>query len=289
MTQDKRKESFTFAEVFPDKNECDREAELFRYFEGRLSADEEKPFEKHLATCGTCAGKLAALQQEDRAVQDLVLDSEQAGGIFEKNRARLRGALDAKYAPVQSARLPFLAAFRMPAGAGAFMILLLAVLIYPAYRSFVLDREIERLRGDLESERSKNTAAGSNARAGEIQRLKEANRELTEPSLSSSAVYSARSERAGEHPTITVNFQGGRGFDLVFALPPASGDCMVEVVQGTTPVWRREISVSQANPLISIHLQPGYFHPGEYNLRISERKDGEYRGIVEYRLMITSN
>lgn len=287
MSKDKEVEGFSFTEVFQNSNHCYRETDVHRYFEGRLSAEDERSFEQHLASCDDCAGKLAALQTVEQAAENTVLDSDQANRIFSKNRTRLQAALDVKYPVGMSTAPSFFGAFRLPPYANALLMLLVAVLVYPAYRSFVLDSQLERTQGELAAEKSKTPPLNLNSK--ELQGLKEENRRLTEPSLSGSAVYSARPERDADQKMITVRLTDrDPNFNLVFALPPADFESYaVDIAQGSSTVWQKQIPSEATGGLISVYLQASSIKPGNYVLRIKGLKGGQSNDVAEYKLKVT--
>lgn len=275
-------ERFTFDEVFGENPTCERQTELFRYFEGRLPADAEKTYHQHLAGCSTCAGRLAELQLEQKATEGLSLDPEQTKRIFNANRVRLTAALDVKYPGEQ--RVNFWQSFRLPAYANAMLMIVIAVLIYPAYRSFVLERDLTLARTQLTDQESANVR-----NAGEIQRLNEEKQALAQPSLSGSAIYAARRERDAGQQKIDVQFNSQqRSFNLVFALPPeAMQFCVVDIVSGSKILWHSETPIEGMNPTVSVHLESAFFAPGDYLLRISGKNGSAVDGITEYKLKIS--
>ena len=276
-------ERFTFDEVFGDTT-CDRQDELFKYFEQRLPADAEKTFQKHITGCYSCARRLAELQQEQQAAQGISLDPEQSQRIFKVNRIRLQAVLDVKFPGKLPAGVGFWQSFRLPAYANAMLLIVLAVLIYPAYRSFNLDRDLNLARTQLTEEQSENVR-----NAGEIQRLNDEKLALAKPSLSGSAIYAARRERDTEQQKIDVHFNSQqRSFNLVFALPPeAMQSCVVEIVNGSNVLWHEETAVDGANPMVSIHLESTFFEPGEYLLRVSAKNGNAVNTLTEYKLKIS--
>lgn len=289
--KDKDVEGFTFEEVFVSDDGCGREKELARYFEGRCSSEEEKLFAEHLKGCGPCARTLAAWQAEESAAQNEVLDPVEAKKILEKNRMRLRAVLDVKY-PAERPAAAFLRGFKVPAYVHALTLVLLVLLVYPAYRSFVLDREVERMQADLAAERSKAGSADKELRQSyerENRQLKEERIQLTAPALSGSAVYSADLERGGGKKSIDVRFDAqARRVNLVFALPEGDFDSvMMEIQSGTAAVWREEARVDRAVRVVSLYLQAEYFKSGAYTLRISGKSHESTTLAAVYELRIT--
>src|SRR5262245_20912456 len=105
-------ERFQFGDLFRDGADCGREPELLQYFEGRLSGAERDAFESHLAGCNACMRKLAALQKEERAVNEVRLDPEISRGILARSHDNLRASLDAKYPA--GFRAGLFGSFKMP-------------------------------------------------------------------------------------------------------------------------------------------------------------------------------
>src|SRR5262245_14476318 len=114
------------------------------------------------------------------------LEPEKSRAILDQNRIRLRAALDTKF---QDHKAPAARGFQLPAYVSALMLILIAILIYPAYQYFVMPTGYPQQQ--------------------EIPRP-------PEPTLSGSAVYPARRERANEQQTIPIKFDATHSsFDLV--------------------------------------------------------------------------
>src|SRR5262249_42728869 len=136
------------------------------------------------------------------------------------------------------------------------LLLLIAAMIYPAYRSVLLSKERKMLQ---------------------------------EPSLSGTVLYAARTERDANVPTIQVHFdQKNRTYNLTFALPPGDFQIFeVDILAGWKDVWHGEISLAGSPPMISVHLRADYFTTGAYVLRISGKKDNTTQVVATYNLAIT--
>src|SRR5262245_25424247 len=151
MNNNQNDQRFQYHEIFGKETNCDRTNSLHQYFEGTLPENQQKEFRKHLADCDSCAKLLAELQEAETAAHDTILDANQADKIFSQNRASFQEQLKEKYGVVT---LPPKWNFRIPNYASAMLMVLIAVLIYPAYRSFVLDQQVTQLTEELNRERN---------------------------------------------------------------------------------------------------------------------------------------
>ncbi len=275
----KEKVSFSFQDVFPGKgSECDRQDDVFRYFENLFSNNEAQSIEQHLMDCSFCAGLLADLDETDRAAEATMIDANKADDIYGKTRKKLEDRLGVRSSVIhipQPAR-----SFHIPAYVNVLLIGLVAALIYPSYKSLVLDNEVTELKKELSAEKSKGGIPQQEIEAlkqnyeKQIQSLNEERSKSLQPDLSGSAVYAVRTERSASTQVINVPFGKQQTFNLVFSVP--AGDFksyLVDISGDGKQIWQNEITVTpQADSpsvLISVNLKADYIKDGVYRLKIS--------------------
>jgi Putative zinc-finger len=275
----KEKVSFSYQDVFPEKSsECNRQDDVFRYFENLLSEDDARSFEQHLMDCSSCDGLLAQLDETNRAAEATMIDASKADEIFGKTRKKLEDRLGVRSTVIhipQPAR-----SFHIPAYVNILLIGLVAALIYPSYKSLVLDNEVTELKKELSAEKSKGGIPQQEIEAlkqnyeKQIQSLNEERSKLLQPDLSGSAVYAVRTERSASTQVINVPFGKQQTFNLVFSVP--AGDFksyLVEISDDGKQIWQNEITVTpqadSPSALISINLKADYIKDGVYRLKIS--------------------
>jgi hypothetical protein len=301
-------QTVSFDELFGKGGEsCQRKDELFRYFQDLLSEEDAEKFEKHLSVCSQCARELAELQETETAATKIVLDSARAEQIFDRNLVRLQSSLDQKYGKTNqelAADSPgaldrFFKVFSLPAYANALVILLLAILIYPSYKGFILDKETEKLRSELRIERARNSAEpveiGQMKQEYEkqIQNLEEERRNLLQPTLSSAGVYSVREERGAQTQTINLEFSPHqRNFNLLFSAPVGDyKSYKIEILDDQQSVWKDEVSpqagANSTSALISVNLRAEYFQKTSYRLQISGIGKEGPKLLAAYKLKVT--
>jgi hypothetical protein len=304
MNNEERIRNVSFDEVFKEGH-CNREEELFQYFQGLLSKTAIDEFEKHLSNCNRCGFILAGLEETNEA-NGIILDSSKAESLFQQNRLKLQAYLKKRYpgrvsAPVAKENVGgFFQTFSIPKYANALMILLLAFLIYPSYRGIVLNKEVTNLKNELKAEKSRNVvpsgsiAEQKQAYEKQIQDLKEEQSHLLEPSISPSAVYPVRAERSGESQAIPVLFgKDHPNFNLVFSVPASEfKDYLVEIYQADQNIWQSNfqplVSPDSPSSLISVQLHSAYFQKGNYNLRISGVGVKGKTVLAEYKLAVSN-
>jgi hypothetical protein len=274
----KEKVSFTYQDIFPETNsECHRDNDVFRYFENLLPQDEARSFEKHLTDCSYCAGLLADLDETNRAAEATMIDAGKADQIFSQTRVKLEDRLG-----VRSRQLhipPPSRSFHIPAYMNLLLIGLVAALIYPSYKSFVLNNEVRELKKELAAEKERPDVPPQNIEVlkqnyeKQIQSLNDERSKMLQPDLSGTAVYAVRTERSASTETINVPFGTRQTFNVVFSVPGDFKSYVVEIFDDANRVWQNEITVAaqadSPSALISINLKSDYFKDGVYRLKIS--------------------
>lgn len=275
----KEKVGFTYQEVFPGTgSECNRHNDVFRYFENLLSEDEARPIEQHLKDCSFCAGLLADLDETNRAAEATMIDASKADQIFGQTRAKLEERLGVRSPALHIP--PPAKSFHIPAYANILLIGLVAALIYPSYRSFVLNHEVTELKKELAAEKERPDNPPQDIEGikqnyeKQIQSLNEERSKLLQPDLSGSAVYAVRTERSASTQTINVPFGKQPTFNLVFSVPAGEfKNYLVEISDNGNQIWQNEIAVApqpdSLSSLISINLKADYLKDGVYRLKIS--------------------
>lgn len=283
---------FSYEDVFQnDEKTCSRESELLEYFEKVLTEKSKPDFEKHLASCSICADHLAALEETTAAAEMTSIDAVKADPIFQTTRNKLENHLQIKYGTpkkIQS-RSHLFGNFRIPSYAGALMGGLLLVLIYPAYKGFVLDSEVNRLQRELEVERSlENNDPGTLTKLQreyeeKIQSLSRERDLLKQPSASLSEIHSVRAERTESNGKIEVTYDSTDQIqNLTFSVQGGYDTYSIELLQDGALIWNDDVKAKSGDSqfaLISVNLPAAYFKNGQYNLRISAEKQtlGEFR------------
>jgi hypothetical protein len=294
-----QKTTFSFQDVFPDADfSCNREEEVFQYFQRLLSDKDTEAFELHLKNCPLCASRLADLYEANEAGESTSIDARKAEEIFQKTLTKLQDRLGVTTENTKLYALPS-TRFTVPAYVNLILIGLVAALIYPSYKSYVLDKEVSKLQDELTIERSKNVPPPAvnyeemkKNYEEQIQSLNEEREKLSRPDLSGSAVYSIRSERGSEKETIPVQFnENSKAFTLVFSVQNADFKTyLVEILQNEQPVWQDDISltdqVASQGSLISIILKSESLKDGNYKLRISGNTKTGSVVLNEFKLQV---
>lgn len=305
MNKDAKNHRFSFHELFREEGKsCPHQDELFQYFQNLIGEEEQQKFERHLTSCSLCASQLAELQETATATTSLVLDSSVAEKILEQNRKKFENFLDEKFeeevskdSTRRSGR--FFKVFSFPGYANALVIALLLVLLYPAYQGFVLKDDVERLRNELGSEKSKARVSPEDLSLmketyeKQIQTLKEERSVPIEPTLSPAGVYAVREERDGHLETISLNFNDRqKNYNLVFSVPAmGSRSSRVEILQDGKSIWKDEVtplaSADSTSGLISVNLPAEYLKGNSYRLMISAIEKDGVKPLAEYKLKVT--
>ena len=267
---------FHYEDVFPQQRDCQRTEVVQRYFQQLLTTAEQEDFHDHLKSCDACVKLLAELQETEHTAEKLALDAAQADLIYQEGRRKLNKTSVPLALPPRS--------FPLPMFANALLLVVIAVLAYPAYQSFVLKREVSDLQNDLQNLRATSTDAP----------VPPAGQSVEEPSLepvaAPSLIYALRIERDSEEKTIPVTFGANQNaFTLVFSVPAEEFQTYVlQIVSGTKTVWQTEMTVSgkEASQLISLQLQKESLPPGEYRLKITGKGKQEVT-FPEYRLILS--
>jgi len=298
-----QKVGFSFHDVFPDKElTCNRRDEVFQYFENLLSEKNAETFEQHLKDCSVCSQLLADLNETNRAAEATIIDAGRAEKIFEQTRGALEQRLKTGVAASEKARIhiPPPKSFSIPAYVNILLIGLVAALMYPSYKSFVLDNQVAELKKELDAEKSKNVIPPQDIQTlkenyeKQIQNLNEERSKLLQPDLSGSAVYSVRTERSGTTQTINVLFgENQKTFSLVFSAPVGEfKNYLVEIYDDGKPIWQDEIALTtqpdSTSALISVNLKAEYLKQGIYRLRISGVKKNRSVQLNEFKLKVSN-
>lgn len=306
MSKEGAHQRFSFEDLFrQEKTECNRSNDLLGYFENQLPESQKHEFEEHLGNCSICVRNLVALQETEADGRDTLLDHSRAAAIFEQNRVKIERYLDRKYgrksfekAATGNVFSRFFDAFSLPGYANAAVIALVIVLLYPSYKSLVVEREVNRLQNELAVEKSRQTAAMQTAEQmkgnyeKQIQDLQKERGQLREPTLSPSMVLPARTERSTQSKSIQVAFNEKQpNFSIVFPVPETDFESyLVEVYQNENRIWQQEVkaaSFTKASSLISVNLNAGYLKDGKYILKLSGTSSEGISVLAEYKLDVT--
>jgi hypothetical protein len=282
MSKKRLSQEYSFHDVFGTSENCDQAETLYEYFQDSLSKKDQEKFEQHLGDCSICAQMLSQLSESVRVTDRTVLDAEKADKIFRQNRVQIEEMLNQKYG-TGSPLVPVARKFRLPANVNAMLVLLVFLLIYPSYRSFVLEREVTRLQHEI-ANLPKQTAAP------QVKPLGPVVSQPPEPVLSPSLVFPVRAERDAEQKTIRITFDENQTFALLFSLPADNFDRYVlEIDRQNRNIWRKEIPALHdvTSHLISITLHSGYFQQGEYQLYISGKEGANTTQLAIYKLIIS--
>jgi hypothetical protein len=172
--------------------------------------------------------------------------------------------------------------FRLPVYANAMLVLLVVLLIYPSYRSFVLEREVTRLRHEL-ANLPRQTAPQTPQRKPPEPAVSQP----SEPVISPSLVFSVRAARTAEQKTIRLNFDENQTLALLFTLPDNFDRYVLEIDIQNRNIWRKEIQAvpGEASQLISVTLHSGYFQKDEHQLEISGLNGARMTQLAVYKLI----
>ena len=280
MSKKRLSQEYSFHDVFSTKENCDQTEILYEYFQDSLSKEDQEKFEQHLAGCPVCAQMLSELSESDRVLDRTVLDAEKADKIFGQNRVQIEEMLNKKYG-TGSPVVPVTWKFRLPVYANAMLVLLVVLLIYPSYRSFVLEREVTRLQHEIANQPKQTSAPQRKPVAPVVS-------QSSEPVVSPSLVFPVRVERDAEQKTIRITFDENQTFALLFSLPSDNFDRYVlEIDRQNRNIWRKEIQAvpGEASQLTSVTLHSSYFQKDEHQLRISGLKGAKITQLNVYKLI----
>jgi hypothetical protein len=280
MDNNKRSEQFRFHDVFSKEEDCNRTDSMYQYFDGFLSQNEQEQFRKHLQDCDKCSGLLVELQEAESAGLNTVLDATKADKIFSENRTKIQNWLNEKY---HVAKLPQpIWNFRIPSYANAMLIVLIAILAFPAYQSFVLKQQVTQLTEVLDREKS--------IRPHQQKPPDRTQPSVTEPEVSPSLLYPARIERDTATKAISVSFEKNQTFTLLFSLPPEDlQNYSVEIQKQDQTIWQNQMAASgdESSRLISVQLHKEFFQEGKYELKIYGN-NGETKTLLsQFKLTIS--
>jgi hypothetical protein len=275
----KRNEQFRFHDVFGKEKDCGRTDTLYQYIEGSLSKSEQEEFQTHLRDCDNCSALLAELQEGESVGQNMVLDARKADKIFSENRTKIQHWLNDKYRV--STLPPPLWNFRIPAYANAMLILLIAILAFPAYQSFVLKQQVTQLTDELDRQR---ISRPQQKPPDHTQPL------VTEPEVSPSLLYPVRVERDTAAKTISISFEKNGTFTVLFSLPPEDfQNYTVEILKESQTIWQSQVTafVGEPSKLISVQLHKEYFQEGKYDLKIFGNHGETKTLLSQFKLIIS--
>ncbi len=282
MSNKRVSQEYSFRDVFNTKENCDQTEILYEYFQDSLSNEDQEKFEQHLAGCPVCAQMLSELSESEKVLDRTVLNAEKADKIFRENRVHIEEMLNQKYG-TGSPVVPVASKFRLPVYANAMLVLLVVLLIYPSYRSFVLEREVTRLLQEI-ANLPKQTSAP------QIKPVEPVVNQSPEPVVSPSLVFPVRAEREAEQKTIRITFDKNQTVALLFSLPSDNFDRYVlEMDRESQNIWRKEIQTvpGEASQLISVTLHSAYFQKDEHQLKISGLKGSKTTQLARYKLIFT--
>ena len=268
---------FSYDEVFNSDSSCDRTKSLYEYFQNVLPEEHLQDFERHLSSCEVCLKLLIELQQSEVNGQSLVLDAAKAEKIYEEGRLKIGPKRPAAIHPATSP------GFRFSSRMNALMLLLVVILAYPAYRSFVLRQEVRELKNELQRMKAEPLP--------DISREQPAPPELrpvSQPIASPAMIYAVRSERNSESRIIRLQFDQPSA-TLILSVPTEDFEShKVELIRKNETIWFSEVSSSrkEMSQLISIHLQKDFLQAGEYRLRITGQEATRQTSFPEYRLIV---
>lgn len=267
MAENTPNQKFSFDDIFLEAS-CDRRDSLYEYFQGILSERHPEEFLKHLSACATCTRLLAELEESKLAAENTVLDVEQADRLFRQNRVKIEDRLNQKFG-IQQRPVLLRDLFRFPAYVNVMMIVLVAVLIYPSYRSFVLDQQVAQLRGELATEK---------ARMPEKMVVPQ----TIGPSVSAALVYPVRNERDPEQKTIRITQKDST---LVFSIPSEEFEgYLIAVSRNGQLIWQSKSPVK--SNLLSLTLHANDFPSGSYVLTVYGMAAEKKTSLTMYKLLI---
>jgi hypothetical protein len=282
MSKKRLSQEYSFHDVFSTKENCGQTETLYEYFQELLSKEDQERFEQHLAGCSICAQTLSELSESERVTDRTVLDAEKADKIFRQNRVQIEEMLNKKYG-TGSPVAPVAWKFRLPVYANATLVLLVGLLIYPSYRSFVLEREVTRLQHEIAN-------LPKQTQAPQVNPVEPVVSQPPEPVVSPSLVFAIRAERDTEQKTIRIPFEDNQSFTLLFSLPSDNFDRYVlEIDRKNRNIWRKEIRAvrDEASQLISVTVHSEYFQEGEHQLRITGKQGARMIKLTGFKLMIS--
>ena len=290
MSKENEFQELTLEEVFAEAPPCAQTTNVIRYHEDLLNEPERLTFEKHLKECFPCAQALIQVHRAAEAGDEVALDPDKSRKIFEESRLRLRAHLDAVYDRSKIQKVvpgpgrP--AYFHFPPYLNAILLVVIAALIYPAYRGFVWEQQIDILQQRPTQEVIEQMKRDSEKR---IQEFNAEKQKLVEPEVSGTNIYSIRPERDGKSDLIEIQFDGSQNiFPLTFALPAVDfGSYEVGVFRSGKIVWQTSYSPPTAHGLLSIQFKRGYFENGTYLLRLEGKGEKGISLLAEYTLRIS--
>lgn len=246
------------------------------YVRGELSGDTLARFKSHYLISARRKNKVSFAE----TFRDMLIAQpeqiEKEDKIFRQDRA------NSNYGTI-STKVPVAWKFRVPTYANAMLVLLVVLLIYPSYRSFVLDREVTKLRDELAN-------LPRQTMAPEAPRVKPAVSQPSEPVVSPSFVIPVRAEREAQQETIRISFDENQTRALILSWPSDNYDRYVlEMNRQNRNIWRQEIGAisDETSQLTSVTLHSGYFPEGEYQLKISGKQREIVTQLAVYKVMVS--
>ena len=273
---------FSYRDVFGNSPGCDQTDQVYRYFLRALPDEQRTTFEKHLSSCEPCMQLLIELSESENLAEKTVMDASKSDRAFEQVRVKIQERLKTKYGGVADA--PPNRTYRKLIFLNAALLVAIAVLIYPAYRSTVLEDQLHRLQSELHSKQP-----GEQTKLPEPETAIPNSSEIV-PNVSHAKIYRVHLQRGGtEENRIEVIFdKANQSYTLIFAVPPDYDSYGVSIIQKERVVWHSNVQATarNASQLFSIQLNAAYFEAGEYSIQIlGQSADGETK-FQPYKLTV---
>jgi hypothetical protein len=275
---------FLYTDVFQDASGCDQSDQLYRYFLRTLSKEQRTEFERHLSSCESCMSRLIQLSESERVAEQTIMDAGKSDHAYDLVRSKIQEALRRKYGGVSVP--PPNRTFRKMIYLNAALLFAIALLIYPAYRSTVLDRQLKQLQHEfnVKQQRDRTTPPEEEPVIP--------NQPEVSPMLSHAKIYQLHLRRGGEENKIELLFDKvNQSFTLIFAVPPNNFDSYgSRIVRNERVVWESKVpATANKNPqLISVQLSAADLQDGEYTLQILGRSAERQTSFSPYKLMVRS-
>ena len=245
------------------------------YVRGELSGETLASFKSHYLNSARRKNKVTFAE----TLRDIL--TAQPEPIEKEDKVIRQDRVSSNYV-TSSPKIPFAWKFRVPTYANAMLVLLVLLLIYPSYRSFVREREVETLQHKVANP-PKETATP------EAPRVEPAVSQPSEPVVSPSFVFPVRAERGEEQKIIRITFDENQTYNLLLSLPSDHFDRYeLEIDRQNQNIWRKEIQAvsGETSQLTSLTLHSGFFQEGEYELKISGKQGERRTQLTVNKLMI---
>ena len=273
---------FSYSDVFQNSPGCDQTDQLYRYFLRTLPDEQRTTFENHLSSCEPCMQLLMQLSESENLAEKTVMDASKSDRAFEQVRVKIQERLKTKYCGVSEARPN--RTYRGLIFLNATLLVAIAILIYPAYRSTVLDQQLQQLQSELHSKQLPDQTTTPQPEPTAASQPEKA------PTLSQAKIYRLHLRRENtEQNKIDIVFdQSNESYTLIFAVPPDYDSYALDIVQRDRVVWHSNLRATANHPsrLISVQLNAAYFEAGEYSIQIlGQSADGETK-FQPYTLLV---